>query len=404
MTRILLVDEVKVVNYAGGIEKVLCDFSNEFVKRNYTVDFLCLDLEKGQPFYELDSKVNFVNLYYEYGSYNKVKYLWKKLHKEILRGIYGKDFYLKNIKDPKRDFFENEFISRLSKYISSNIPNIIICASGDSAYFVEMALDKLKLKIPYIVQCHIDAHRWSEFLQEKQLKAWKNAALGQVLLESYIPIIKQTGIEKVIAIPNIVWPVSKNDRVNLDISHNTIASVGRVEKTQKRHYLLIEAFAKVAKEFPDWKVKIYGEIDDLNYKKELEKMITENNLGGRIVLCGVVKNIKDILKKADIFAFPSAWEGFPLALTEAMSVGLPAIGYKSAAAVNELIENNETGFLVNDGIEDFADKLNILIKDKDLRIKFGKNAVIAMQKYSPKLVYDKWEIEINTILNKFKNI
>ena len=52
MTRILLVDEVKVVNYAGGIEKVLCDFSNEFVKRNYTVDFLCLDLEKGQPFYE----------------------------------------------------------------------------------------------------------------------------------------------------------------------------------------------------------------------------------------------------------------------------------------------------------------------------------------------------------------
>lgn len=90
-----------------------------------------------------------------------------------------------------------------------------------------------------------------------------------------------------------------------------------------------------------------------------------------------------------------------MALTEAMSVGLPAIGYKSAAAVNELIENNETGFLVNDGIEDFADKLNILIKDKDLRIKFGKNAVIAMQKYSPKLVYDKWEIEINTILNKF---
>lgn len=303
MTRILLVDEVKVVNYAGGIEKVLCDFSNEFVKRNYTVDFLCLDLEKGQPFYELDSKVNFVNLYYEYGSYNKVKYLWKKLHKEILRGIYGKDFYLKNIKDPKRDFFENEFISRLSKYISSNIPNIIICASGDSAYFVEMALDKLKLKIPYIVQCHIDAHRWFEFLQEHQLKAWKNAALGQVLLESYIPIIKQTGIEKVIAIPNIVWPVSKNDRVNLDISHNTIASVGRVEKTQKRHYLLIEAFAKVAKEFPDWKVKIYGEIDDLNYKKELEKMITENNLGGENRSLRGSKKHKRYFKESRYFCF-----------------------------------------------------------------------------------------------------
>ena len=67
MTKILLVDEVKVVNYAGGIEKVLCDFSNEFVKRNYNVDFVCLDLEKGMPFYKLSDRVNFVNLYYEYG-------------------------------------------------------------------------------------------------------------------------------------------------------------------------------------------------------------------------------------------------------------------------------------------------------------------------------------------------
>ena len=160
--------------------------------------------------------------------------------------------------------------------------------------------------------------------------------------------------------------------------------------------------------------------DNINYEKELHDTLLMWMLFGGVGArtrrgCGSlfckelcdeykIKNIKDILKKADIFAFPSAWEGFGLALTEAMSVGLPAIGYKSAAAVNELIENNKTGFLVNDGIEDFADKLNILIKDKDLRIKFGKNAVIAMQKYYPKLVYDKWETEINTVLNKFKNV
>lgn len=399
MTKILLVDEVKVVNYAGGIEKVLCDFSNEFVKRNYNVDFVCLDLEKGMPFYKLSDRVNFVNLYYEYGQYNKLKYLWKKLQKEFLRGIYGKDFYLKNIRDPKRIFFEKEFINRLSRYISSNMPDIIICTSGDSGYFIKMSLEKLKIKIPYIVQCHIDAHRWYDFLQKHQLEAWKDAAFGQVLLESYVPIIKNAGIEKVIAIPNVVWPVSKNERANLNICHNTIISVGRVERSQKRHYLLIDAFAKIAKAFPDWVVKIYGEIDDLNYKKELENKIAENHLERRIILCGAVKNIKAVLKVADIFAFPSSWEGFGLALTEAMSFGLPSIGFRSAAAVNELIENNKTGFLVDDGVDDFADKLCILMKDKDLRINFGENAVVSIQKYSPKLVYDKWESEIKKVLN-----
>ena len=45
----MLIDEVKVVNYAGGIERVMCNFANEFVKRGYDVSFVCLDTEEGKP-------------------------------------------------------------------------------------------------------------------------------------------------------------------------------------------------------------------------------------------------------------------------------------------------------------------------------------------------------------------
>lgn len=38
----MLIDEVKVVNYAGGIERVMCNFANEFVKRGYDVSFVAL--------------------------------------------------------------------------------------------------------------------------------------------------------------------------------------------------------------------------------------------------------------------------------------------------------------------------------------------------------------------------
>lgn len=45
------------------------------------------------------------------------------------------------------------------------------------------------------------------------------------------------------------------------------------------------------------------------------------------------------------FAFPSAYEGFGLSLAEAMSMGLPAVGYKSCSAVNELIVDGKNGFV-----------------------------------------------------------
>lgn len=62
-------------------------------------------------------------------------------------------------------------------------------------------------------------------------------------------------------------------------------------------------------------------------------------------------------KETDIFAFPSHHEGFPLALTEAMGVGIPAVGYRSCPAVNELIHDGEDGYLTDDGAAPFAEAL-----------------------------------------------
>ena len=63
-----------------------------------------------------------------------------------------------------------------------------------------------------------------------------------------------------------------------------------------------------------------------------------------------------MVSNASVCAFPSKYEGFPLALTEAMSAGLPCVGFKSCTGVNGLIVDGENGFLVEDGICDFAKK------------------------------------------------
>ncbi|MDO4920609.1 MAG: hypothetical protein Q4E64_02110 [Phascolarctobacterium sp.] len=89
MKNIMLVEVYKTVNYPGGIEKVLCNFANEFTKRGYEVTYICLDTEEGKPYYFLDDKVNFVNLCYIGEKYNSMSYKWAKIKKEIKRFFVG---------------------------------------------------------------------------------------------------------------------------------------------------------------------------------------------------------------------------------------------------------------------------------------------------------------------------
>ena len=93
---------------------------------------------------------------------------------------------------------------------------------------------------------------------------------------------------------------------------------------------------------------------------------------------------------SDIVAFPSAFEGFSLALTEAQSLGLPVVGFADAPSVNELIVDGENGFLARD-VDDFAQKLKTLIDSKELRRRFGANAKKSVEKYEASNVWDAWE-------------
>ena len=120
-------------------------------------------------------------------------------------------------------------------------------------------------------------------------------------------------------------------------------------------------------------------------------MISHYKLSEQAFFRGATDNVLDVYNKAAIFAFPSAYEGFGLALTEAMSVELPAIGYKNCPAVNELIKDGENGFLCGNGVDAFAQALEKLMSDEKLRKKMGKAAKEDMKQYAPDKIWDMWE-------------
>ena len=174
--------------------------------------------------------------------------------------------------------------------------------------------------------------------------------------------------------------------------------VGRLTKNHKRPHLLIQAFAKLAEKYPNWNVELWGARDRKAYYKELELLISKNGLQNRVFLKGATNDVPSALKKADIFVFPSAFEGFGMALAEGMSVGLPAIGYKTCPAVNELIKDGKTGLLCDDGVEPLTAAMDKLMGDRALRVQMGKAAKEDMAQYAPEKIWDQWEEIMRSIL------
>lgn len=134
-----------------------------------------------------------------------------------------------------------------------------------------------------------------------------------------------------------------------------------------------------------------GDSGSCRYTKFLKKIVEKYDIQRQVIFAGVTADVQEALKRGDIFVFPSAYEGFPLALTEAMSMGLPVIGYKSCPGVNELISSGENGLLCEDGAGPLAKAMETLMQDQELRINYGRNAHEAMKKFAPERVYDRWE-------------
>lgn len=195
---------------------------------------------------------------------------------------------------------------------------------------------------------------------------------------------------KIICIPNEVPQLAEQADLAQEKERFHIITVGRLNKDTKRQHILIDAFSKIAEEIPNWDLEIWGK-GDSKYVKYLRNQIQQKRLEKRVFLKGVTTNILNENLHSDIFAFPSDHEGFPLAMTEAMSVGLPVIAFASCSGVNEIVKNGETGFLVSDGVDDFAQKLKLLMENRELRIKMGNAAKQDMKQYAPEKIWKQWE-------------
>jgi glycosyltransferase involved in cell wall biosynthesis len=147
-----------------------------------------------------------------------------------------------------------------------------------------------------------------------------------------------------------------------------------VFRMRKRVFNLLYALAKVVKKYDDVLLLIVG--GGRGQEVLLKKLAHRLSLTDHVIFIGKVPNneVPYFLHLADIFCLPSAYEGMPVAILEAMSMG-KAIITSHISGMVDLIDDNVTGKLVGvDDIDNLANAILQLILDDDLRGTMGKNA------------------------------
>ena len=344
----------------GGAERVIADVSSGLVERDHDVSLLSFDAPGGPSFYPLNSKI-----------------------RRLCLGI-GSPLQKATVQETVKRAFA------LRRTVKRERPDVVVAFMH--SMFVPMAFALIGTGIPVVASEHIVPQHYKTRRLEFLLLMASSLLLKRItaLSESIKALYPKFLQSRMVAMPNPVHvPIGSADPAGDAQDRKIILNVGRLDP-QKDQKTLIAAFSRLAKDHPEWDVHIFG---NGPLRGELENLVQERGLQNRVFLPGTTPEIDKEYQQAQIFALPSLYESFGLATAEAMSFGLPAIGFADCTGTNELIVHQENGLLVRgtDREVSFSDALKKLIGDSEFRVRLGQGARQSTQKYKAEKVFDLWE-------------
>ena len=358
----------------AGTERVLTDKMNYLASIGYNIYIITYEQGEHPIAFKFHQNIVHIDLgtrFFTLSQYNIFKRYWK----------YIKLRYL--------------FRKKMESCIKQIKPDIIIYTTY-SLNVIDI-ITKLKCKAKKIVESHVIMGSITEendssnntFIQQikkhfiyRNLKYIKKADKIVVLTKEDARQWSQ--IKKAQIIPNPVTIFPDNTVEN---NSNKILCVGRLEK-EKGFDLLINAWKKIADEFPNWNIEIYGSGGEYN---NLLQQIKINSLTGSIQIKPPTINIYEQYQNSSLFILSSRYEAFGLVLIEAMSCGRPCISFNCPSGPNEIIIDGINGLLIQNGnIDDLAIKIKWMINHENERKEMGKNARIFAQKFKKENIMQQW--------------
>lgn len=172
---------------------------------------------------------------------------------------------------------------------------------------------------------------------------------------------------------------------------------GRIDGP-KRPEIMIEAFARLAPEMPEWKLAVIG---DGPRRAEMKTLIASLGLQDRVILPGFVGNLGSWYERADIYVMTTSFEGFPNSMLEALAHGRTSIAFDVLAGLRELSDDGRRLTLVpdRDHVNELTGALRPLMSSNALRERFAEAAKDVTQVYSEQAILSMWDDLFATCLH-----
>ncbi len=346
---------------AGGTERVVNFLANRWVSRGWQVTVLTLDQANDASFYHYDPRVGIVRL------------AMPPRRRALMTGAWSAGQRLRLFRRHITRIEPDLVISFLSR---TNVLALLACFGVSTPVVVSERNNPAKQPIGPV---------WSLMRKLLYRRAFGLVTMTHGARDHFARhLVRRSWV-----IPNFAFPAETEATTAERSDERTIAAVGRLVD-QKGFDLLIAAFATIADRFPDWKLVIWGEGENRN---ALQQQREQLGMTSRIMLPGISPSHAGWIEGADAFVLSSRYEGWGIALLEAMAAGLPVISYDCQWGPGEMIDHDVDGLMVPpDNVPGLATAMAAVMADPALRNRLGSAARQSAQRFSPEAAGAAWDL------------
>ncbi len=166
----------------------------------------------------------------------------------------------------------------------------------------------------------------------------------------------------------------------------TYLHIGRFSPV-KNHRLMIEAAQRLKSEGYRFRINFVGGAGN---EEQIKQEVVARELDNEIVFSGLQSNVYPFLSHSDCFILPSAFEGMPISLIEAMGTGLPIIA-STVGGIPDMLQNEQSALLINPTVDDLTDAMKKLYEDESLRKKIGRKALEKSTRFSSEQMFGEYD-------------
>lgn len=348
---------------AGGAERVMAVMANYWMERGHDVTLITL-APMEEDFYPLHPGICRVGL-------------------AVTRSSAGlREALLNNVVRLKR----------LRNAISRSQPEVVISFIEKTNILVLLA--SVGLRAPIVVCERIDPRQHQIGAAWTWLRRclYRRATSLVVQTEGLRPWAEQfVARDAVYVIPNPISALpdeaQEKERRECVSFKKSVSALGRLVP-QKGFDNLLHAFARCAAKHSDWFLIIIGEGPE---RPRLEELTGRLGIVDRVAMIGRLSNPFPVLRQADLFVLSSRYEGFPMALVEAMACRLPVVSTDCPSGPRDIIRDGVDGVLVPpDDVAALAGAMDRLMGSPQERQQLRTRAVEVVERFSTDRIMALW--------------